>query len=142
MAHQPNNRADQSNHQNNENDPAFAALLSQSAMSPRTHGVVTIALVLQGNRDVEAAAAFVRSREQFLALLPRHFFGQSWRFFNHPLKLFHLLAQLRFAADKVLLGLIKCAGGFGWAPKHAGYGPFELSQKIIRNAMNPKIING
>src|SRR5207248_2342067 len=61
---------------------------------------------------------------------------------NHPLKLFHLLAQLRFAADKVLLGLIKCAGGFSWAPKHAGYGPFELSQKIIRNAMNPKIING
>jgi hypothetical protein len=110
MADQPNDRHHKCNHQDNEDNPAFAPLFAQGAPSSCASRIVTVTFVLQGNRGVETAATLARAHEQFLPLLARHLFGHTRRVRDYALKFFHLIAKLRFPAGEILFALIKRAG--------------------------------
>src|SRR6266853_4206985 len=103
---QPNGRCQKRNDQDEKDNAAFPALFPKRTATP-PWSTFAVAFVLQRHRNVKATAALARAHEQFFALTSLHFFSDSRRVRNHPLELFHLVAQLRFLTRQFLFRLIE-----------------------------------
>src|SRR5713101_3237465 len=103
---QPDGRSQKRNDEKEEENPSFTSLFAERT-APLARSSVAVAFVLQRHRNVQAAAALARAHDQFFALTLLDFFGDARRVRNHPLELFHLVAQLRFLARQFLFRLIE-----------------------------------
>ncbi len=119
MTHQPDHGDAKRDHQNEKDDAAFAPFLAQRDAAPADAAIVTPALVLKGNRNIEPAAAFTSAGQQFFPLPARRFLGDARRFRDHALELFHFAAQLRFALSEFFLFLVERCSGFSRSAAHA-----------------------
>jgi len=119
MAHQPDDGDTERNHQNKKNDPAFAPFLPQRDAPAPDVAVVPPALVLERDRDIQPAAAFAGTLQQFLALPAGRFLGDAGSFRDHALQLFHFAAKLRFALSEFFLFLVERRSGFKRSAAHA-----------------------
>lgn len=119
MRHQPNDGDPERDYQNEKNDPAFAPFLPERNAPAPDAAIVTPALILEGDRDIQPAASFAGALEQFLALPARGFLCDARRFRDKALQLLPLAAQLRFALSEFFLLLVERRSGFIRSAAHA-----------------------
>ena len=119
MAHQPDDRQSQRDHQHEKNNPAFAPFLAQRFPAAAGATFVPPAGVLQRDRNIEPAPPFTRPLQQFFTLPPRRFLRHPRRFRDHSLQFFHLPAQLRFALREFFLFLVERRPGLRRSAAHA-----------------------
>ena len=118
MIKQPNRREQKCNDQNQKKNPSLACLLPQRPARPGGY-TTAIAFIMQGQRNIQTAAALARAHQQFLALALFNFFRDAGRVIDHSLQFFHLVAQLGFLPRQVLFRLIERGVRSNRATKHA-----------------------
>lgn len=96
MTHQPDDQQRQRDYQNQKNDPAFAPFFAQRFPAATSPAHVSPPFVLERDGNVEAAPAFRRADEQFLALPAGGFLRNPRGLGDHLLELLHFAPKLRF----------------------------------------------
>ena len=119
MSHQPDDCDTERDHQNEKNNPAFPPFFPQRDATAPDTAVVTPALVLERDRDVQPAAAFAGALQQFLALPASCFLGDAGSFRDHALDFFDFAPKLRFALSEFFLFLVERRSGFKRSAAHA-----------------------
>ena len=119
MAHQPDDRQPEGDHQHEKNDPALPPFFPERFPAATGAAFVSPAGVLERDRNIEPAPSFARSFQEFFALPPCRFLGHPRRFRDHALQFFHLAAQLRLALREFILFLVKRRPGLRRSAAHA-----------------------
>jgi hypothetical protein len=118
MTHQPNHCRGERDDKNEKHNPAFTSRFAKRTAPPRPPAIVAVTFVLERDRSIEAAAVFVRSPEQLLALMARSFLRQPRRVRDEALKFCHFVPQLRFPAGEFVLFPMQRRGRAGRTTKH------------------------